>query len=457
LALPLYLIYSNSVSSNVFPSAWKDANITPIFKSGSPHLANNYRPVSLLSILSKILERFVFKDLITQCTQSHVLHTSQHGFLPGRSCITNLLDTYDQISSLVDKGVPCDLLFLDFSKAFDSISHTILLEKLTSFGFRNSSISWIQSYLCARRQRVKLRGTSAPWVSIFTGVPQGSVLGPLLFNIYMSDLPPMLSAQNNSYADDFKLFAPALDNSLQDSLDQVYYWANQNHLSLNPDKCTVLHFGHSNPHFTYLLSGQPLHVSSSHRDLGVVVDHNLKFNLQADSAIKKAFSKAHYILKKFTHLDSYLFSLLYKTFIRPTLEYCSQICRPVYITNLNKLEKCQRKLTKWCPSLRHLPYDERLRRLQLPTLRERFDRGDAILTYQLLSGILDVDASRYLCRNYSQTRGHSLKLQGSTSRLNTRKYFFSERVITPWNSLTEYIVTAPSLNSFKARLDVLRL
>ena len=452
LALPTYIIFHNSVHSCTFPTQWKDANITPIHKSGSPHNVNNYRPISLLSILSKILERFISKDVISQCHELGVLHETQHGFLPGRSCVTNLLCTYDQISSIVDAGIPCDIIFLDFSKAFDSIRHSTLIDKLKSFGFSNSCIAWIQSYLFDRRQRVQLRGNFSPWTTVSAGVPQGSVLGPLLFNIYMSDLPRILSVLNISYADDFKLFGPAVDCSLQINLNQVFVWANCNSLILNPEKCAVLHLGHNNPKTLYYLGGNALQICTSHRDLGVIVDDKLKFDQHVDSVVNKATRKAHYILKKFIHLDTHLFALLYKTFIRPILEYSSQICRPYHSTQFSKLESCQRRLTKWCKSIRHLTYEERLQTLKLQSVRHRFDRGDAILTYQILTGLLDVRPF-FFTPHVTLTRGHSLKLQGSTSRLHNRHYFFTERVIKPWNNLSEFVISAPTLNSFKSRYD----
>jgi hypothetical protein len=175
--------------------------------------------------------------------------------------------------------------------------------------------------------------------------------------------------------------------------------------------------------------------------------------MQVDSVVDKVFRKAYYVLKKFSHIDTYLFALLYKTFLRPILEYCSQICRPWHNNLLNKLESCQRRLTKWCFPIRTLSYAERLTRLQLPTVIDRLERGDAILMFQLAKGLLDVDSSCYITRNYNNTRGHCFKVQGTTARLDSRKFFFTERAIKIWNSLPEHVVTAPSLNCFKARYD----
>ena len=234
----------------------------------------------------------------------------------------------------------------------------------------------------------------------------------------------------------------------------VYSWANRNGLKLNPDKCIVLHFGFNNPNFNYFIGGKTLPTNSTHRDLGIIVDNKLTFDQHVDSVINKATRTAHYILKKFIHLGTSYFSLLYKTFIRPILEYCSQICRPFHSTQFDKLELCQRRLTKWCNSIRHLSYEERLQRLKLTTLQERFNRGDLILTFQILKGLFNINSCDFFLFNLSRTRGHCLKIKGSTATLNNcRQHFFTERVVSLWNSLPEYVISASTLNSFKSRLD----
>jgi hypothetical protein len=454
LAPPFFIIFSSSIQTCTFPSAWKDANVTPVHKKGSKHEVTNYRPISLLSIVSKILERFVHSELLSKCNELNILPASQHGFLPGRSCLTNLLTTYDSITQLVDGGIPCDMLFLDFSKAFDSVSHIKLIEKLTVLCFPQHLVSWIYSYLYARRQRVCLRGHFSSWSHITSGVPQGSVLGPLLFNIYLSDLPKRIRSENCSYADDFKLYSPSyLASSLQLDLDRVVAWSTENALELNPDKCAVMHFGHNNPCTPYHIGTRVITIKTSHPDLGIIVDNKLKFHLHAENSISKAMQKAHFILKCFSKLDTRTFSTLFKTFIRPVLEYCTQVARPCYSSFLSRLESCQRRLTKWCRPIRHLPYQERLCSLNLPTIEKRFLRGDLILVYQIINRLLDLNPSLIFCFASNNSRGHISKLQGSTSHLNIRHRYFTERVVHPWNALPPHTVAAPSLNSFKARLD----
>ena len=218
------------------------------------------------------------------------------------------------------------MVFFDFSKAFDSVTHIKLVNKLYAFGFPHSIVNWIQSYLHSRRQCVALRGSYAPWTQVTSGVPQGSVLGPLLFNIFTSDLPKGLRCNNCMYADGLKIFAPsAYSTNLQHDIDYVSQWSKSNSLSLNPGKCVVLHFGHNNPQETYTINDIVIPVKTSHSDLGVQIDSSLKFHLHAEQTITRIFRKAHFILNAFSKLTARLFSTLYKTFLHPIFDYCFQI------------------------------------------------------------------------------------------------------------------------------------
>ena len=209
-------------------------------------------------------------------------------------------------------------------------------------------ISWLYSYLFARRQRVCPRGTLSNWSPVTSGVPQGSVLGPLLFNIYISDLPNCIVSRNCSYADDLKLYSPAcLSTTLQNDLQHIEAWSTENGLDLNPDKCSVIHFGYNNPSHQYYIHNKIIPKCTSHPDLGILVDNSLKFHQHVDFITNKVIKKAHFILKSFSYLSVDLFSSLYKTFLRPTLEFCSQIARPCYASQMSRLKSCQRRITKW--------------------------------------------------------------------------------------------------------------
>ena len=346
------------------------------------------------------------------------------------------------------------MVFLDFRKAFDSVPHTKLINKLVSLNFPKAITSWVHSYLYGRRQRVCVRDNASDWSPVTSGVPQGSVLGPLLFNIYISDLPNVIFSENCSYADDLKIYAPSfLFATLQFDLDRVVEWSHANGLDLNPDKCFAMHFGHNNPRYSYTIKSKTVATKNEHQDLGILVDSSLKFYRHADHVISKTMRKAHFIFKSFCNLTPVLFKILYTTFLRPVLEYCVQISRPCSMSSLSRLESCQRRLTKWCKPLKHLSYEERLQCLKLPTLEKRFKRGDMILVFQILNRHIDINPSNFFCYAPRTTRGHNFRLIGSKSNHNFRQKFFTERCVSLWNSLPIPVVNATSVNSFKARLD----
>jgi hypothetical protein len=277
---------------------------------------------------------------------------------------------------------------LTLKKAFDTVDHAILLSKLHKLNLPSFLLHWLNSYLHDRRFRVTVRGSLSSWSSSPSGVPQGSVLGPTLFNIFINDLPSYLSYSCCLlFADDLKIYRSiqsATDHLLlQSDLDIIAQWAKDNRMNFNVDKSAVLHIGSSNLHQTYVLNGLPISSKDTVKDLGILIDNKLKFHKQCASAAKKAIATANYIFKSFNFLNSFLFSTLYKVFVRPHLEYAIQVWRPHYQKSHDILEKTQRKITKWCPGLRHLPYETRLQVLKLPTLTNRFNRGDMIETLSL--------------------------------------------------------------------------
>ena len=227
LAVPLEIICCLSVRSGVFPSSWKRANVIPVHKKGSKKLPENYRPVSLLTISSKILEKVVCESLLRACLPA--LPSSQHGFLPNRSCLTNLACFTDHCWTSLAKGLQTDAVYTDYSSAFTSVSHRLLLHKLRhSFNITGHACSWIESYLSQRSQRVIVDGKHSDWIPVLSGVPEGSILGPLLFTCYVADLPSHIQTCSLSYADDVKIFHriefPSDVDSLQADLSRLSKW-----------------------------------------------------------------------------------------------------------------------------------------------------------------------------------------------------------------------------------------
>jgi len=260
------------------------------------------------------------------------------------------------------------------------------------------------------------------------------------------------------FSDDLKLYRiieSASDHALlQTDLNSVAKWASNNKISFNISKSSVLHLGSNNIKLPYSLNGVMLSSKDTIRDLGILIDCKLNFHSQCAAAAKKAINTAYYIMKSFSFLNPYLFATLYKVYIRPHLEYCIQVWRPHCKKSIELLEKAQRKITKWCPRLRNTPYLNRLQILKLSSLEARFDRGDLIETYKFLTNHYNISYDLFFTLSHnSTTRGHSLKLSLPKFRTNLGKFFFTNRVVFPWNKLSQSIVSSSSTNQWKSRYD----
>ena len=456
----LEVIFTSSLETGSLPAEWREGHVVPIFKKGDRSQPSNYRPVSLTSVICKLLESLVRDALLQHFLDNDLLTSDQFGFLPGKSCALQLLVVMEEWLEVLDRRGAVDVVYLDFQKAFDRVPHQRLLSKLKAYGVGGNLLQWISAFLSNRRQRVVVEGKHSSWMEVSSGIPQGSVLGPLLFLVYINDLPSNVGSCSKLFADDTKLYREVSDvddmAQLQNDVDSLELWAEKWQLPFNKSKCSLMHLGSSNQHFTYQMGGTDIAQVNVEKDLGLLVDDTLKFHKQTAAAVSRANRVLGLVRRAFIALDCQSLCLLYRTLIRPHLEYANSVWGPTSKTDQDAVERVQRRATRMVRSLRHLSYQDRLRALKLPSLHYRRMRGDMIMTYQILTGRMMVRTADLLERDLSdRTRGHQLKLKRVRVSSHLRQNSFCYRVVTPWNSLTDQVVSATSVNSFKNRLDKL--
>jgi hypothetical protein len=457
LSPALQLLFSRSLSEGHLPTDWKEAAVIPLFKKGRKNQAKNYRPVSLTSVTCKVFEKIIRQHIVNHLLSQGLISKDQFGFLSGRSCSLQLLTVMELWTSWWDRGLAWDTVYTDFAKAFDSVPHQKLLYKIHRLGIRGNVFRWIEDFLLGRKQKVIVGQSESEWARVISGIPQGSVLGPILFLIFINDMPDKIKSHLKMFADDTKLFRVIESISdydiLQSDLDSLFNWSRDWQLPFNVEKCKSLHYGKSNPNYTYNMDSKPLDNIKTESDLGVIFDNNLSFKVHINKMIGKANARVGMVKRCFNHLNTEALIVLYKTLIRPILEYCSSIWFPITQGQINNIEKVQRRATKIPKSISHLTYTDRLKKLNLTTLVFMKERADMVQAFKILKGIDNVDPTLFFQLDTGSTRGHSLKLTKPRFNTKIRQYSFSNRIITNWNRLGDATVESETINEFKTALE----
>ena len=348
-------LMNDSFQTSEIPSQLIESIIAPIFKGGDRTTAKNYRPVALTSHITKIMERII-KDVIVQHLEDNcVINENQHGFQTGRSTISELLKHYDNIIDAMDSGGDLDVIMLDFSKAFDKVHYSLLLNKLKDVGISGNLGVWIGKFLLDRKQQVKVNGSLSELISVLSGVPQGSILGPLLFIIFINDIYDRSKhSKISSYADDTKMSKKVRSEAdkqlLQQDLDNIYDWTNENMMKFNSDKLEYISFTSSVPDSDYVSpyctsEGSLIKPVNSTKDLGIVFDRCLTFETHIFVKVAKAKKLCGYIFRTFITRNPEVLMNAYKSLVIPVLEYGCIIWNPSKLYLIRRLEQVQRNFT----------------------------------------------------------------------------------------------------------------
>ena len=467
IAEPLSIIFQKSLDESILPEDWLIGEISPIYKNkGVKSDPNNYRPVSLTALVCKNIEDIIREEIIKFFSSIKYISPVQYAFINGRSCVSQIITVLDAWTKTLDEGGNIDVVYTDFKKAYDSVAHQRLLKKVENAGIKGKVLKWMEAFLTNRKQRVKIANTKSKWENVLSGIPQGTVLGALLFLIFINDLPEHIkNSIIKLFADDAKFYKHIQEAEdaaeLQQDLDAACDWTIDWQLMFHPDKCKVVRLGKNNEKYNYTIKGQngvihSVTESEGEKDLGILIDSKLNFQEHVNKKVKQANSILGIIKRSFKTLNKDSFIPLYKASVRPILEYGQPAWFPLYEREADALEAVQRRATCLISGIKHLPYRERLKYLNLPTLKHRRLRGDMIYTYKLLTKQIYTDHEILkLVDESSITRGHKLKITKPKFKTNLRQKFFTNRVVEEWNKLPDQLVEAPSTNAFKNRFDKL--
>lgn len=398
---PLTIIFNNILECEMFPEKWKEAKVCPILKSGDPADITNYRPISILNNFAKIFEMSVYEYLYSQLKS--VIATHQHGFIERRSTISNLAEKTEFIANVINEQGQVDVVYTDFSKAFDTIDHRILCCKLEQYGFSSSLVALLRSYLYNRKQYVVYNSFKSKSYVATSGVPQGSNLGPLLFTIYINDLTSKLNCKSLLYADDLKIFSDIKGISdcldLQSEINTVHSWCLANKLSMNVGKCKVCSYTYKKNiiNYNYHYNNTQLIRCNEVKDLGVVFDSKLNFSVHINNIVSASLRLLGFIVrncKAFTNITA--LDTLYFSLIRSKLEYGALIWNPIFNNYISNLENVQRKFLKFLSfridgvyPLRGTDHAQLLTRHNFTPLRTRRILISITFLFKLLHNLID--------------------------------------------------------------------
>ena len=468
LSEPLTLIWTNSLNTGEIPEIFKMAFITPVLKPGAPKSeTSSYRPVSLTSHLIKTFERVLKKVLQNHLEVTLALNDQQHGFRSRRSCLSQLLSHYNEILKGMEEGGNVDTVYLDFSKAFDKVDIGILCHKMRELGIHGNLAIWIFNFLTNRKQAVIANGAKSSESNVSSGVPQGTVLGPLLFLIMINDIDKEVSESIISiFADDTRLTKVINEEEdlelFQDDLEKLYKWAAENNMAFNGSKFEVLRYGFNEDLkcvSNYMTPGaeDTIDVKSVLRDLGIMMNDQATWKDHIDKVCSQVNQKAGWVLRTFRCRTTSFLKQMWKSLIQGHIDYCSQLWQPLQSGDLQRIENLQKTYTKKIPQVRDINYWERLKVLKMNSQQRRFERYRILYTWKILEGLAPncgvVESTTD--RAGRQCSVPTLKTKSRQKIKTLRNQSFQVNGPQLFNTLPKYIrnMSNCSVTDFKEKLD----
>lgn len=465
LSTPLTLLFNLALKNSIFPLKLKQSKIIPIFKKGDKSCIENYRPITICNNVSKVFEIALYKPIYSHVR--NLLTQHQHGFVKGRSTSTNLFHITEFLSTALDNHLQVDVIYTDLSKAFDKLDHNILLSTLSSFGFPPNLVTFFRSYLANRTQYVECHGFKSSEFICSSGVPQGSILGPLFFCMFINNIIENINVRYLLYADDLKIFSIIESISdcetLQEAFKQVSRWCLNNKMLLNINKCEIVSFTTKRNYisFDYAIEDKKIPRSNSFKDLGVTFDRELSFIPHIHNVISDASRMLGFIIrtsKDFSEPTTR--TLLYFSFVRAKLEYCSIIWSPHYSIHIQNLERIQRKFLKFAAFKEdgvypHIgfPQEELLRRFSVSSLEHRRITSELIFLHKILHG--QIECADILQMFEFRTPRSATRLTQlfypPAARTNLKKHSPLSRICNHYNECSNLDIFACNIATIKNR------
>ena len=481
IAPAITTIFQKSIDTGELPTDWRNANVSSIYKKGDRHAAENYRPVSLTTVTCKILEHIICKHMLDHLENNNILTDLNHGFRAGYSCETQLLITMDDLLRTYDQNIQTDIAILDFSKAFDTVPHKLLLDKIHQYGIRGTLHTWLTNFLTKRQMRVVLEGAESSSVDVESGVPQGTVLGPLLFLCHINDLPDRVKSQVRLFADDCLLYRQIKNQddhtTLQKDLQSLEGWASQWGMRFNAKKCYIMSVGKKSDHF-YELDKHILEEVENNPYLGLQISNNLQWSNHINNIVKKASSTLGFIQRNLKHTPKESKKTAYISLVRSTLEYGCIVWDPYLKADIDRLERIQRRaarvITRDYKSRVEGCMTRMLRELELQPLQERRRNNRLQFMHKVVEGLVPaIPSEKYITfskrKRQAKTKTFDDYIQQGeitsniskntktlltpTSKTNQYKNSFFVKTPLEWNKLSDNTVNQKTTQGFRSALS----